>query len=53
MAQGDKPWPKNLIKFDGTHSSDAVTDQPLKWLKEGWDDEKPFFLMHHYKAPHD
>ncbi len=52
-VQGDKPWPKNLIKFDGMHSSDAVTDQTLKWLREGWDDEKPFFLMHHYKAPHD
>ena len=43
-VQGDKPWPKNLIKFDGMHSSDAVTDQTLKWLKEGWNDEKPFFV---------
>ena len=38
-VRGDKPWPKNLIKFDGMHSSDAVTDQTLKWFKEGWDDE--------------
>ena len=52
-VRGEKPWPKNLIKFAGMHSSDAVTDQTLKWLKEGWDDDKPFFLMHHYKAPHD
>ena len=51
--RGEKKWPKNLIKFEGEHSSDAITDQTLKWLKEGRDDSKPFFLMHHYKAPHD
>ena len=51
--RGEKKWPKNLIKFEGSHSSDAVTDQTLQWLKEGRDDSKPFFLMHHYKAPHD
>ncbi|HAA88480.1 MAG TPA: acetylglucosamine-6-sulfatase, partial [Verrucomicrobiales bacterium] len=51
--RGQKKWPKNLIKFDGMHSSDAITDQTLKWLKEGLDGSKPFFLMHHYKAPHD
>jgi uncharacterized sulfatase len=34
------------------HSSDIITDQTLKWLK-GRDSEKPFFLMHHFKAPHD
>ena len=51
--RGDKPWPKNLIKFPGKHSSDAITDQTLKWFKEKRDDSKPFFLMHHYKAPHD
>ena len=51
--RGEKKWPKNLIKFEGEHSSDAITDQTLKWLKEDRDDTKPFFLMHHYKAPHD
>ncbi|MFT5526481.1 MAG: arylsulfatase A-like enzyme [Pirellulaceae bacterium] len=51
--RGDKPWGKNLIKFDGKHSTDAITDLTLDWLKEGWDQDKPFFLMHHYKAPHD
>ncbi|MFT7633199.1 MAG: arylsulfatase A-like enzyme, partial [Mariniblastus sp.] len=25
----------------------------LDWLKHGRDQDKPFFLMHHYKAPHD
>lgn len=51
--QGKKPWGKNLIKFQGKHSSDAITDLTLDWLKTGWDRDKPFFLMHHYKAPHD
>ena len=51
--RGDKPWGKNTIKFDGKHSTDAITDLTLDWLKEGWDQDKPFFLMHHYKAPHD
>ena len=51
--QGEKPWPQNTITFEGMHSSDAITDVTLKWLREGWDREKPFFLMHHYKAPHD
>ncbi|MBT7981988.1 MAG: sulfatase [Akkermansiaceae bacterium] len=51
--RGQKKWPKNIIKFDGIHSSDAITDQTLKWLKESRDESKPFFLMHHYKAPHD
>jgi len=51
--RGDKPWGKNTIKFDGKHSTDAITDLTLEWLQDGWDQEKPFFLMHHYKAPHD
>lgn len=51
--RGDKPWGKNTIKFEGKHSTDAITDLTLEWLKEGWDQDKPFFLMHHYKAPHD
>ena len=51
--RGDKPWGKNTIKFDGKHSTDAITDLTLDWLKAGWDQDKPFFLMHHYKAPQD
>lgn len=34
------------------HSSDVITDTALKWLEER-KNEKPFFLMLHYKAPHD
>ena len=52
-VRGDKPWGKNTVSHDGKHSSDAITDITLDWLKSGWDKEKPFFLMHHYKAPHD
>ena len=51
--RGDKPWGRNTIKLEGKHSTDAITDLTLEWLKEGWDQDKPFFLMHHYKAPHD
>ncbi|MDA1164222.1 MAG: sulfatase [Planctomycetota bacterium] len=50
---GEKKWPNNTIQFKGMHSSDAITDVTLKWLKEERDETKPFFLMHHYKAPHD
>ena len=52
-VRGDKPWGKNTIKFDGKHVTDAITDLTLDWLKDGWDQDRPFFLMHHYKAPHD
>lgn len=52
-VRGEKGWPKDLVQFDGSHSSDAITDITLQWLTEGRDPEKPFFLMHHYKAPHD
>jgi N-acetylglucosamine-6-sulfatase len=51
--RGDKPWGKNTIQYDGMHVTDAITDITLKWLEESRDDSKPFFLMHHYKAPHD
>jgi len=51
--RGDKPWGKNTVQFKGQHSTDAITDITLKWLQSGWDQDKPFFLMHHYKAPHD
>ena len=52
IVQGDKPWPKNKIETKG-HSSDMITDLSLDWLKNKRDKSKPFFLMHHFKAPHD
>ncbi|WP_109831794.1 sulfatase family protein [Reichenbachiella versicolor] len=42
----------NATKYDG-HSTDVITDLTLEWLKNKRDKSKPFFLMHHYKAPHD
>ena len=54
-VQGEGTWPDNVKRFSGydsKHSSDVVTDLSLEWLK-GRDDSKPFFLMHHFKAPHD
>ncbi len=50
--RGEKPWGKNLIAFPEKHSTDAITDLSIKWLQSR-NNEKPFFLMHHYKAPHD
>ena len=52
-VRGSQPWPNNVIKKDGMHSSDAITDISLDWLKNKRDKNKPFFLMHHFKAPHD
>lgn len=51
-VRGDKKWPENTIQMTG-HSSDCITDISLDWLKNKRDKSKPFFLMHHYKAPHD
>ena len=35
------------------HSSDVITDISLDWFKNHRDKEQPFFVMHHFKAPHD
>jgi N-acetylglucosamine-6-sulfatase len=53
QTRGTKDWPDNQFQVAGKHSSDAITDLSLDWLKNGRDASKPFFLMHHYKAPHD
>ena len=51
--QGDKPWPKNVEKHPGEHSSDVIADASLDWFKNKRDPKKPFFLCHQFKAPHD
>ncbi|MFC1758346.1 sulfatase, partial [Planctomycetota bacterium] len=54
-TRGPNSWPNNTIraaKYDCVHSSDAITDISLNWLRNRKSD-KPFFLMHHFKAPHD
>ncbi len=50
--KGEKPWPQNVVKTTG-HSSDIITDITLDWLQNKRDKNQPFFLMHHFKAPHD
>ena len=42
----------NATTYEG-HSSDVIMDKSLEWLAEKRDKTKPFFLMHHFKAPHD
>ncbi|WAJ71266.1 sulfatase family protein [Catenovulum adriaticum] len=49
-VRGDKSWPQNLTQYPG-HSSDVITDISIDWLKNRKSD-KPFFLMHQFKAPH-
>ena len=50
--RGPKKWPNNTRRVK-KHSSDAITDISINWLKERKNKSKPFFLMHHFKAPHD
>jgi arylsulfatase A-like enzyme len=55
LIESGGQWPNNVKRFagyDSLHCSDVVTDLSLEWLK-GRDTSKPFFLMHHFKAPHD
>ena len=42
----------SVTQYEG-HSSDVITDITLDWLANKRKKDKPFFLMHHYKAPHD
>lgn len=51
LVRGEKPWPQNKVPSTG-HSTDVITDLSIEWLSQR-DTSKPFFLMHHYKAPHD
>ena len=55
-VRGPQPWPGNTIRmagYDSVHSSDAITNISLRWLRTRKAKDKPFFLMHHFKAPHD
>lgn len=49
--KGNGAWPENLESHKG-YVSDIITDITLDYLKSR-DKNKPFFLMHHHKAPHD
>jgi arylsulfatase A-like enzyme len=50
-TKGKGPWTNNEKKYQG-HSSDVITERSLNWLKSRKSD-KPFMLLHHFKAPHD
>lgn len=52
LVRGEKSWPQNVVQTKG-HSSDNIMDITLDYLKNERDPNKPFFLMHHFKAPHD
>ncbi len=55
-VRGPQKWPNNTIRvarYDSVHSSDAIAEISLKWLKGRKNKRRPFFLMHHFKAPHD
>ena len=52
IVRGKKPWPENIVHTEG-HSSDMIMDATLDYLKNKRDPNRPFFLMHHFKAPHD
>lgn len=50
-VRGEKTWPKNQTHYKG-HSSDVITNLSIEWLKNR-KTNKPFVLMHQFKAPHD
>ena len=55
-VRGPKPWPQNTIQktaYDEIHSSDAIGDMGLAWLKDRKSKDKPFFFLFQFKAPHD
>ena len=55
MRESGRPWPDNLRRFSGydsSHSTDAIVKASIDWLKRR-DRDRPFFLMNHFKAPHD
>ncbi|MFG0290985.1 MAG: sulfatase [Rhodopirellula sp. JB044] len=39
-------------KYEGEYVTDVITRRAVNWLKNGRDEEKPFMLMVHHKAPH-
>jgi arylsulfatase A-like enzyme len=58
ILQGQGPYynpvmktPDGLVRHEG-YTTDIITDEALKWLKEDRDKAKPFFLMYQHKAPH-
>lgn len=52
-VQGPARWPDNIVTHLGEHSSDAITDSTLAWFRSERDPDRPFFVCHQFKAPHD
>ena len=52
IKSGERTREEKGVQYKG-HSSDVITDITLEWFKNKRDKSKPFFLMHHFKAPHD
>jgi len=50
---GEQPWPGNLEKHQGEHSTDVIANSVLDWFKTVRDPARPFFLCCQFKAPHD
>jgi len=50
VLRNSENWPEGAV-YEG-FSSDVITDHSLAWLEQR-DKEKPFFLMHHFKATHE
>ncbi|MEQ9289119.1 MAG: sulfatase [Cyclobacteriaceae bacterium] len=48
--KGKGTWPENVVNHPG-YATDIITDITIRYLKD-LDKSKPFFLMHHHKAPH-
>ncbi|MEO2021988.1 MAG: sulfatase/phosphatase domain-containing protein [Pirellulaceae bacterium] len=58
VLQGQGPYynpamktPTGVVQHTG-YTTEIITDEALKWLKNGRDKEKPFYLMYQHKAPH-
>ncbi len=43
--------PDGDVKHVG-YTTDIITDEFLKWMKQGRDPNKPFFVLYQHKAPH-
>lgn len=41
------------IHVSGQYVTDLITDEAIRFLEEGRDDARPFYLSVHYTAPHD
>ncbi len=48
---GYSGYPEKRKSYRG-HSTDIITDKSLDWLEETRNENNPFMLMCHYKAPH-